>query len=203
MGKCNKVGDGVEMQGLLGLDTNRLLLGPALPQLAKGSKAGVPRSDAGVEAGASSLSLDRLESMMHRLELLHFEALQARAAGWQPDVKAGKVPTLPSTQALLSRTTAVDKLADSQPLLLPLTQSVYVSGEVASVEEVLVDVGTGYFVEMTTSAGQEFCERKASKLRASIKEIQEVLRQKQNQLLQVEQVLQHKLEGAQQGTASA
>ncbi|GFH14274.1 uncharacterized protein HaLaN_10299, partial [Haematococcus lacustris] len=93
--------------------------------------------------------------------------------------------------------------ATGQPLLLPLTQSVYVSGEVASVEEVLVDVGTGYFVEMTTSAGQEFCERKASKLRASIKEIQEVLRQKQNQLLQVEQVLQHKLEGAQQGTASA
>ncbi|KAL6762409.1 hypothetical protein V8C86DRAFT_2517622 [Haematococcus lacustris] len=81
-------------------------------KLAKGSKAGVPRSDAGVEAGASSLSLDRLESLMHRLELLHFEALQARAAGWQPDVKAGKVPTLPSTQALLSRTTAVDKLAD-------------------------------------------------------------------------------------------
>ncbi|KAL6762405.1 hypothetical protein V8C86DRAFT_2517558, partial [Haematococcus lacustris] len=40
MGKCNKVGDGVEMQGLLGLDTNRLLLGPALPQhiLSIGSK---------------------------------------------------------------------------------------------------------------------------------------------------------------------
>ncbi|GFH19545.1 enhancer of polycomb-like protein [Haematococcus lacustris] len=83
-------------------------------KLAKSSKTGVPKSDAGVEAGASSLSLDRLESLMHRLELLHFEALQARAADWQPDVKAGKVPTLPSTQALLSRTTAVDKLADNQ-----------------------------------------------------------------------------------------
>ncbi|KAL6762404.1 Prefoldin-domain-containing protein, partial [Haematococcus lacustris] len=110
-----------------------------------------------------------------------------------------------SAQIYMSANVAIKSLSESktgQPLLLPLTQSVYVSGEVASVEEVLVDVGTGYFVEMTTSAGQEFCERKASKLRASIKEIQEVLRQKQNQLLQVEQVLQHKLEGAQQGTAS-
>ena len=35
-----------------------------------------------------------------------------------------------------------------QPLLLPLTQSLYVSGSVASVESVLVDVGTGYYVEV-------------------------------------------------------
>ncbi len=35
-----------------------------------------------------------------------------------------------------------------QPLLLPLTQSLYVSGTVASTEQVLVDIGTGYYVEV-------------------------------------------------------
>jgi hypothetical protein len=33
-------------------------------------------------------------------------------------------------------------------MLVPLTQSLYVPGELASTETVLVDVGTGYFVEV-------------------------------------------------------
>lgn len=36
-------------------------------------------------------------------------------------------------------------------LLLPLTSSVYVHGELESVEKVLIDVGTGYFVEVRRS----------------------------------------------------
>lgn len=35
-----------------------------------------------------------------------------------------------------------------QPLMLPLTQSLYVSGTVANVDQVLVDIGTGYYVEV-------------------------------------------------------
>lgn len=33
-------------------------------------------------------------------------------------------------------------------MMLPLTQSLYVSGEVASTDQVLVDIGTGYYVEV-------------------------------------------------------
>jgi hypothetical protein len=32
--------------------------------------------------------------------------------------------------------------------MLPLTPSLYVNGSVASTEKVLVDIGTGYFVEV-------------------------------------------------------
>ena len=35
-----------------------------------------------------------------------------------------------------------------QPLLLPLTQSLYVNGTIASVDKVIVDIGTGYYVEV-------------------------------------------------------
>jgi len=36
-----------------------------------------------------------------------------------------------------------------QPVLLPLTESLYVSGTLDSVETVLLEIGTGYFVEVS------------------------------------------------------
>ena len=33
-------------------------------------------------------------------------------------------------------------------MLVPLTQSVYVAGELADTERVLLDIGTGYFMEV-------------------------------------------------------
>lgn len=39
-----------------------------------------------------------------------------------------------------------------QPLLLPLTSSLYVSGTLESADQVLVDVGTGYYVEVRAVA---------------------------------------------------
>jgi hypothetical protein len=39
-------------------------------------------------------------------------------------------------------------LAD-QPLLLPLTESLYVKGKVANTEQLLVNIGTDYYVEVS------------------------------------------------------
>lgn len=33
-------------------------------------------------------------------------------------------------------------------MLIPLTQSVYVAGELANADNILLDIGTGYFVEV-------------------------------------------------------
>lgn len=38
------------------------------------------------------------------------------------------------------------------PMLLPLTQSLYVEGELADAENVLIDIGTGYFLEVPVSS---------------------------------------------------
>lgn len=40
-----------------------------------------------------------------------------------------------------------------QAILLPLTSSLYVPGEIADVEKVMVDVGTGYYVEVRRGGG--------------------------------------------------
>lgn len=36
-----------------------------------------------------------------------------------------------------------------QPVMLPLTSSVYVNGTLATKEAVLVDIGTGYYIEVS------------------------------------------------------
>lgn len=38
-----------------------------------------------------------------------------------------------------------------QPVLLPLTESLYVSGTLESVDTVLLEIGTGYFVEVAAT----------------------------------------------------
>ena len=42
-----------------------------------------------------------------------------------------------------------------QPIMLPLTSSVYVNGTLASKESVLVDIGTGYYIEVCYACLQD------------------------------------------------
>jgi prefoldin alpha subunit len=87
---------------------------------------------------------------------------------------------------------------EGQRLLLPLTSSVYVSGEVAAPHTVLVDVGTGYYVEMAAEDGAAYCRRKQERLRASLREVERGLAQRRDALGQVQAVLGDKLRRQQQ-----
>ncbi|KAF5828211.1 Prefoldin subunit-domain-containing protein [Dunaliella salina] len=87
---------------------------------------------------------------------------------------------------------AINGLTESkegQPLLLPLTQSLYVSGSVASTDQVLVDIGTGYYVEMSSEQAQDYYKRKFDKLQEMMQGVNEVLKGKQSQLLQIKKAL--------------
>ena len=82
---------------------------------------------------------------------------------------------------------------EGQRLLLPLTSSLYVSGEVAAPHMVLVDVGTGYYVEMAAEDGQGYCRRKQERLQASLREVERALASRRDALGQVQAVLGDKL----------
>ncbi len=43
-----------------------------------------------------------------------------------------------------------------QPVLLPLTESLYVSGALETVDSVLLEVGTGYYVEVRIGSIADF-----------------------------------------------
>ena len=49
-------------------------------------------------------------------------------------------------------------------VLVPLTGSMYVPGVIKETEKVLVDVGTGYYVEKDVTAANDYFSRKVSAL---------------------------------------
>lgn len=79
-----------------------------------------------------------------------------------------------------------DSTAD-KPLLVPLTSSLYVPGTLASTETVLVDVGTGFFVEKTTDQAKTFYEGKADELLKNIKDLETIVNTKGQNLRMIEE----------------
>lgn len=89
-------------------------------------------------------------------------------------------------------------------MLVPLTSSLYVPGTLASTSTVLVDVGTGFYVEKGIDDAKAFYEAKISDLGNSLKDLEKIVNQKSNNLRVVEDVLRQKVlqSGATQGQTS-
>ncbi|KAJ6996772.1 protein PHYTOCHROME KINASE SUBSTRATE 4-like [Populus alba x Populus x berolinensis] len=56
-------------------------------------------------------------------------------------------------------------------MLVPLTASLYVPGTLDDADKVLVDIGTGYFVEKTMNEGKDYCERKINLLKSNFDQL--------------------------------
>lgn len=92
--------------------------------------------------------------------------------------------------------------SEGKESLIPMTSSLYVPGTLAHNQRVLVDVGTGYFIEKTVPAASDFFSRRAGFLKAKIEELQPVVMAKVREKGQVEDVLQARMNAAQsQGAA--
>ncbi|KAI9371400.1 Prefoldin [Aspergillus egyptiacus] len=90
-------------------------------------------------------------------------------------------------------------------ILVPLTSSLYVKGRLVDREKVLVDVGTGYYVEKTTAKAIEFYEKKVKELDANLAELEKVVQTKSSQQRLFEDALRQKLmsEGAASSSQAA
>lgn len=87
-------------------------------------------------------------------------------------------------------------------LLVPLTSSLYVPGTLADTDTVLVDVGTGFYVEKSTGDAQKFYDGKIEELGKNIKDLENIVNSKANNLRVVEEVLRQKMLAG-QGQAAA
>ena len=81
----------------------------------------------------------------------------------------------------------VKSLQEGKSILVPLTTSLYVPGTLASRDKVLVDVGTGFFVEKTTEDAKTFYTDKSKELGQNLKELENILQGKANNLRMVEE----------------
>ncbi|KAF2120970.1 Prefoldin subunit-domain-containing protein [Lophiotrema nucula] len=99
---------------------------------------------------------------------------------------------------LQSISKGVNPSTASAPLLVPLTSSLYVPGKLTSSTHVLIDVGTGYFVEKSTDDATNFYERKVQDLGDSLKELEQVINGKAQNVRVVEEVIRMKVLSAQE-----
>uniref|UniRef100_A0AAY5KWH6 Prefoldin subunit 5 n=1 Tax=Esox lucius TaxID=8010 RepID=A0AAY5KWH6_ESOLU len=87
-------------------------------------------------------------------------------------------------------------------LLVPLTSSMYVPGTLNDVEHVLVDVGTGYYVEKNVNDTKEFFKRKIDFLTKQMEKIQPALQEKHGMKQAVIEVMNIKIQQLQSQQAS-
>ena len=80
-----------------------------------------------------------------------------------------------------------DQCSLDKPILVPLTSSLYVPGTLADTEHVIVDVGTGFYVEKSTKDADVFYNGKIEELGKNIKDLENITNGKANNLRMVEE----------------
>ncbi|KAL2757171.1 hypothetical protein ACRALDRAFT_1062786 [Sodiomyces alcalophilus JCM 7366] len=79
--------------------------------------------------------------------------------------------------------------AAEQPVLVPLTSSLYIHGYLANSERLIVDVGTGYYVEKDAINAERFYESRTQKLTANIQDLEKIIQRKSVNAQSLEDVL--------------
>lgn len=99
-------------------------------------------------------------------------------------------------QSKLTRAPLAADITD-RPILVPLTSSLYVPGTLANLSSVIVDIGTGFYVEKSTADAAEFYDRKIKDLEKNLKDLETIVTGKSNNLRVIEDVLRQKVLAAQ------
>ncbi|KAJ8090366.1 subunit of tubulin prefoldin [Marasmius tenuissimus] len=80
-----------------------------------------------------------------------------------------------------------------KPILVPLTNSLYVPGKLSDPEHVLVDIGTGYFVKKTRSEAIFYYRNKVEYIRTNLETLEDTINKKKDNMSAVTNVMQAKL----------
>jgi len=87
-------------------------------------------------------------------------------------------------------------------MLVPMTSSLYVPGETTTLETVLVDVGTGYFIEKSVDEARAFLDRKMALIESQAQNVQSAAQYKRNNLQQTVEVMNRKVMEIRGGVSS-
>mmetsp|Transcript_31483 Transcript_31483/g.65739 ORF Transcript_31483/g.65739 Transcript_31483/m.65739 type:complete len:167 (+) Transcript_31483:124-624(+) len=130
------------------------------------------------------MSLDQLQQLRQqeegRLQGLTQRYAQLRAA-------AARISA--SSRAV----TELEEAPDDSQVLVPLTDSLYVPGKLKPKNKLLVELGTGYYVEKTSTETQEFLDRKARLVQANTDNVTQVIQATQRNVQAIVSAMQGKL----------
>lgn len=88
----------------------------------------------------------------------------------------------------------VNKENLDKDILVPLTGSMYVPGQLSNVQECLVDIGTGYYIEMSVDASKDYFKRKVEYVTKQIEKIQPLVQDKYKMKRVVMEMVQMKVQ---------
>lgn len=77
--------------------------------------------------------------------------------------------------------------AEGKQVLVPLTNSLYVKGSLSSASHVIVDVGTGFYVEKDIKSAAQFYEDKTTEIGANVKDLDSIIQGKTNNVRMIEE----------------
>ena len=84
-------------------------------------------------------------------------------------------------QSFVSSEQSLDQLKPvekNKEILVPLTGSLYVPGKLVSNDKVLVDIGTGYYVNKSVEEAKKYFDKKIQFLTKQMEQLQPLLQQK-------------------------
>lgn len=79
---------------------------------------------------------------------------------------------------------------------MPLTSSVYVEAELTGCDRVLIDIGTGYFVEQETESAKSYYERKVAYVQEQLNKLAPTIQEKRSMVQVLTQLAQQKQKAA-------
>merc|ERR1712156_678656 len=91
----------------------------------------------------------------------------------------------------ISRRSSEDK---DKEILVPLTGSMYVPGKLSDPEKVIVDVGTGYYIEKDTDSAKEYFTKKVKYVTEQMEKVQAIGNEKNKIREAVMDVMEAKLQ---------
>ncbi|XP_003227875.1 prefoldin subunit 5 [Anolis sagrei] len=150
------------------------------------------------QVNISELSLPQLEVLKNQLDQ-EVEFLSSSIA----QLKVVQTKYVEAKDCL----TVLNKSNEGKELLVPLSSSMYVPGKLSDVGNVLIDVGTGYYVEKSVDDARDFFKRKIDFLTKQIEKIQPALQEKHGMKQAVMEMMSQKIQqltaaGASQAAAT-
>jgi prefoldin alpha subunit len=79
-------------------------------------------------------------------------------------------------------------------ILIPLTNSLYVPGRLTDTENVLIDIGTGFFIEKTVDQARKHYEAKVDFVRKNLETLEEAIQKKRDNLSYLVNIMQLKMQ---------
>ncbi|KAJ5767116.1 uncharacterized protein N7511_004732 [Penicillium nucicola] len=138
----------------------------------------------------ASLSVPQLRALQTRLtsELEHLTTSHSK-------LRAAQAKFRDCVRSINEGVTGSEKKGTDgrDEILVPLTSSLYVKGRLTDREKVLVDVGTGFYVEKTSAKAIEFYDDKVKGLESNLQDLEKVVQTKSTQLRVVEETLRQKM----------